>query len=640
MKKTPNQESIILLVFLGILSSFALFAWWQWYQKPLIKYEQYQRQQAAAIQQDAGKSSEENKKQANTMQADNKVDSNFNTSQDNLQSFINSINFNDSLLQRQDSINQTPAARVEFETAFVKGSINPKGLFLDDLTLKSYKQDLAGGNDGVSILSPFGFKNRGMIFYTLASDNPNITMPSLDTQWSLVKNVSLNGNALDLEFAWINPQGVKFIANIVTPDETNPYKFTVFYSVENNSGQDFNITTKGFVLKTFEDAELSQTNVASGFAGYADGKLQEHSFKDLKKTSQKTLCMQDVKNKDTGLKDSWLGLTEKYWFNGFFTSGKITCMNFEKITQDQSGKTFITSFVSEPAKIITGAESTAYSGEIFAGAKKIDTISSVAYKKYQLFDRIIDFGFLYILTKPLLLGLNLCNKITHNYGLSIILLTILLKFALYPLGKKSFKSISKIKKITPMIEELKKRHKDNRKALQADIASLYKTQGINPAAGCLPILLQIPFFIALYKVLFISIELRQAPFMFWITDLSTKDPLSIFNLFGLLPFNLPAFLQIGPLPILMGLSMYVQQRLTQQTQQAGSVIDMSFIKWLPLVFTIVFASLPSGLLIYWIVSNSFSILQQLYFDKIVYHKIADIEGVKKVQKTKTKIVIK
>jgi YidC/Oxa1 family membrane protein insertase len=140
--------------------------------------------------------------------------------------------------------------------------------------------------------------------------------------------------------------------------------------------------------------------------------------------------------------------------------------------------------------------------------------------------------------------------------------------------------------------------------------------------------------------LFISIELRQAPFAFWITDLSARDPLSLFNIFGLLPFNLPAFLQIGPLPILMGLSMYLQQRLTQQTQQAGSVIDMSFIKWLPLVFTIVFASLPAGLLIYWIVSNSFSIVQQLYFDKIVYHKIADIDGVKKVQKVRNKIVIK
>jgi YidC/Oxa1 family membrane protein insertase len=482
MKKTPNQESIILLVFLGILSSFALFAWWQWYQKPLIKYEQYQRQQAAAMQQDAGKSSNDNQKQTNTIQVDNKVDNNFNTSQDNMQSFIGSINFNDSLLDRQEAINQTPESRVEFETSFVKGSINPKGLLIDDLTLTSYKQDVADGKGGVAILSPIGFKNRGMIFYTLASDNQNITMPNLDTRWSLVKNVSLNEGALDLEFAWINPQGVKFIANIVTPDETNPYKFTVFYSIENNSGQNFNITTKGIILKTVEESELSQTNVATGFAGYADDKLQEHAFKDLKKTNQKTLCTADVKNKETGLKDSWLGLTEKYWFNGFFSSGKVTCINFEKANQDPSGKTFMASFVSEPAKIITGAESTAYSGELFAGAKKIDIISSVSYKKYQLFDRIIDFGFLYILTKPLLLALNLCNKITHNYGLSIILLTILLKFALYPLGKKSFKSISKIKKITPMIEELKKRHKDNRKALQSDIASLYKNTGYKPSS--------------------------------------------------------------------------------------------------------------------------------------------------------------
>jgi YidC/Oxa1 family membrane protein insertase len=195
--------------------------------------------------------------------------------------------------------------------------------------------------------------------------------------------------------------------------------------------------------------------------------------------------------------------------------------------------------------------------------------------------------------------------------------------------------MAKIKKIAPVIDEIKKRNKDDRRKIQTEIASIYKTQGINPASGCLPMLLQIPVFIALYKVLFVSIELRHADFAFWIHDLSAKDPLSIFNLFGLVPLDMPSFLVIGPLPILMGVSMFVQQKMNDQTQQANAMFDMSFIKWLPLVFIFVFSSLPSGLLIYWIVSNVFSILQQLYFDKVVYHGVEN-SGIKLIKNIRVK----
>jgi YidC/Oxa1 family membrane protein insertase len=625
MKKTNKIESILLIVFISLFCSIALFAWWKWYQQPLMKYQQYQASQQANNQVNSNEVQAIN----NTANDVNQVNNSLNISQEYNSSLKINIDFTNSTEDRKQTIESQKENRFFFNTAFVKGSVNTIGLVFDDLTLIKYNQDTKDKKN-VSILSPAKYYQRGLIYYTFFSDNQSIELPNLNTKWSLVKSDDKKAT-----FAWQNSQGIKFVVELGIPDDLNPYKFKVNHSIINNSSLDFNIWIKGQMLKTLNDEQINPSNVATGFIGYADGSLQENGYKDLKKINAKSFSTATLKNKKNGLEQSWFGLNDKYWFSGFFNPSSISVVNFEKELNDQSAKTFSVNFSTKLINATKNEEVSINKGELFLGAKDIELLSSSHYKQYKLFDRVIDFGLLYVLTKPLLLLLNFINNFVSNYGVSIILMTIVIKMLLYPLSKKSFNSMAKIKKIAPVIDEIKKRNKDDRRKTQAEIASIYKTQGINPASGCLPMLLQIPVFIALYKVLFVSIELRHADFAFWIHDLSAKDPLSIFNLFGLIPLDMPSFLVIGPLPILMGVSMFVQQRMNDQTQQANAMFDMSFVKWLPLVFIFVFSSLPSGLLIYWIVSNVFSILQQLYFDKVVYHGVEN-SGIKLIKNIRVK----
>ena len=331
--------------------------------------------------------------------------------------------------------------------------------------------------------------------------------------------------------------------------------------------------------------------------------LEEISYSDL----------EDDKNYEFRSDSGWLGITDKYWLTAMIPDYNLPFNG--NFSYQKSGKKNIYDggFITDEFEIITGEE-VKINHNLFAGAKVLSLLDAYGEDLgIDSFDKAVDFGWYYFLTKPFFFILSIFSDILKNYGLAILAMTLLVKLAMFPLAHKSFTAIGRMKKFQPQIMRIRKENKDNKVEMNRQIMELYKREGVNPAAGCLPMLIQIPVFFSLYKVLFVTIDMRHAPFYGWIKDLSAADPTSIFNLFGLLPFSVDGlFLQIGIWPILMGLTMVLQQKLSPTP---GDPIQAKMMKFLPYILIFVFATFPSGLLIYWTFSNLLSILQQYYITK-------------------------
>ena len=350
------------------------------------------------------------------------------------------------------------------------------------------------------------------------------------------------------------------------------------------------------------EAAASNAILHEGAISVVNGKLEEVTFDDI--ISDKKVVYEN--------NSSWIGFSDKYWLTALIPSfqNKARFSEFDSV----SGNRFQVDQMSAPINIKKSefAEATTL---FFAGAKELEVLDN-----YQddfgiaLFDRSVDFGILYFVTKPIFILLNYFHKFSGNFGIAILLLTVVIKIGLFPLAYKGFKGMNKLKDLQPMMAELKEKYSGDAIAFQQATLALYKREKVNPMAGCLPIILQMPIFFALYKVLYVTIEMRHAPFLGWIKDLSVPDPTSIFNLFGLLPWSVPSFLMIGVLPILMALTMFVQQRLNPEPTDP---MQAKIMKMLPLIFLFMFSSFPSGLILYWAWSNTLSILQQLFIKQIV-----------------------
>ena len=478
--------------------------------------------------------------------------------------------------------------RVAIKSDKIKGSINLKGGRLDDITLLDYKTSVKENADYVDLLNPKNTKEAYFVdFDILCSDKTDL--PKADSVWDVQGDHTLSTQT-PITIYWINENGIRF-ERTFTLDEN--YLITVVNKVVNNSDETVCIQQKAFIQRNKPKTE-GFFILHEGALGFLDNHLVERDYDKLT----------DNKKEDIASKGGWIGFTDKYWLVALVPNQQV---NSTFTFTGKEGAEFSAAAKIEQKSIQPG-EAVEQSINIFVGPKKLALLDGYeASLKVKNFDLAIDFGWFYFLTKPLFQFLDSVNSFVGNFGIAILIMTLLSKLLLFPLANKSYRSMGRMKTLTPKMDQLKKRYKDDPVKLQKEMMNLYKTEKVNPLSGCLPMLIQAPIFFCLYKVLFVSIEMRHAPFFGWIHDLSSQDPTTIFNLFGLIPFTPPSFLMIGIWPLLMGATMLWQQRLNPQPMDEAQAKMMML---MPIFFTYLLSSFPAGLVIYWTFSNILSIIQQ------------------------------
>ncbi len=501
-----------------------------------------------------------------------------------------------SIVDRGEAI--TSLNRVYFSNEAVLGSIALKGARIDDLQLKKYKQTIDPDSKDVELLSPSN--TRGAYFAELGwLNNDGDDVPNSNSIWQADKEKITTNETVNL--FWVNRNGVKFILTISLD---NDYLFNISQSVENNSNKPIVLQYYGLINKNLPEKSQSYTILHEGPIGYINNKLEESDFEKIK----------DDKNKIfTNTNIDWIGITDKYWLVSFIPQNNIDyTSNFSYGIKNAIDK-FQVDFLAK-SEIIAPNSVYSLNHKLFAGAKKLSLLEK--YEKefsIKLFDRAVDFGWLYIITKPLFYALDWFYKYTGNFGISILIVTIILKLSMFGFANKSYRSMKKMKALQPEMERLKNLYGDDKAKYNQEIMVLYKKQQVNPLSGCLPIIIQIPIFFAIYKVLYVTIEMRQAPFFGWIHDLSAPDPTNIFTLFGLLEWSPPSLMHLGLWPIFMAMTMFLQQRMSPPPSDPAQAQVMKF---MPFLFLFMFGNFPAGLLIYWTWSNLLSIMQQYYINKL------------------------
>ena len=478
----------------------------------------------------------------------------------------------------------------------LQGSISLLGARIDDLVLKKYRKTLDPESDQIRFLKKIDEREPFFIQFGWSSPNKN-KVPNGNTVWKGSKSSLDPNNPVTL--TWNNGEGLKF-SQIISID--NNYMIKVIQKVKNETNNSVNLYPYGLIRRSGEPKTTDFFVLHEGPLGVFDGSLKEHSYSDLKETGQKGMS---IKTEENG---GWIGITDKYWMAALIPD-QNTNSNFTFRYVNNSAS-YQTDFLGELSKIPANGEIEIVS-RVFSGAKKLNLLDKYEEDlKIKNFDLAIDFCWFYFLTKPFFYALSWANNILGNFGLAILAITVVVKIIFFPLANKSYKSMARMRVLTPQLQQLRERFGNDRQKMNMEMMALYKREKVNPAAGCLPILVQIPVFFALYKVLFVSIEMRQAPFFGWIKDLSALDPTSIFNLFGLLPYStdfLPDFLNLGIWPLLMGATMVLQQRLNPKPPDP---VQAQIFAWMPVVFTFLLATFPAGLVIYWTWNNLLSIAQQ------------------------------
>ncbi|MGB0681728.1 MAG: membrane protein insertase YidC [Magnetovibrionaceae bacterium] len=483
--------------------------------------------------------------------------------------------------------------RVKINTDRLHGSFSLKGMRIDDLTLADYQETLDPSSPEIVLLQPQSPTSGYFAeFGWVGGAGQSISLPGAETQWTADRSVLTPDSPVTL--TWDNGEGLTFNKTIAIDDR---YMFTITQSVTNTGSETVTVFPYGLVSRT-GTPEVSQFFILhEGPLGVFDGTLTEVDYSDLVDDGPQT------QTSDTG----WIGITDKYWLAALIpTQGQSVTNRFTHRTVGNVDR-YQTDFLGLAQELAPGATVTA-ENLFFAGAKEINILDAYeAEKGIANFDLAIDFGWFYFLTKPIFYALIWINDIVGNYGIAILLLTVAIKAVFFPLANKSYRAMSKMRALQPKMEQMRERFGDDKMRLNQEMMKLYKTEKVNPASGCLPILVQIPVFFALYKVLFVTIEMRHAPFFGWIQDLSAPDPTSIFNLFGLIAWTPPDFLMIGVWPLIMGLSMFLQQKLNPQPTDP---IQARIFLFLPFIFTFLLAQFPAGLVIYWAWNNVLSITQQ------------------------------
>jgi len=494
-------------------------------------------------------------------------------------------NENFSKLSRADALKEND--RIQFENGSVVGSISLKSAAIDDLTFKEYNIEL-NRNEKITLLSPRNVEDGYLIESGFVSTNKNIDIPDASTVWEVSGNNKLTNNN-PVKLTWSNTQGITFEKHISLDDQ---FLFTVKEKIINSSDKSYNFYSYGQIIRN-ELPEISGFYILhEGFLSVLDDELIEEDYDDI----------QDKKFTQIA-QDGFVAISDKFWVTSVIPpKGKEF-----KTTFDYKNK-FRANYISTKGIEVKANSSIEEKIQIIVAAKRVNVIDGYAENlNINKFDLAIDWGFMYFITKPLFFVLDYFFKLLGNYGLAIIAVTICIRLAFFPLANFSFKSMGKMKLLAPEMARLKELHKDDKMKLQQAMMALYKKEKVNPMSGCLPILVQIPVFFALYKVLFVTIEMRHMPFYGWIHDLSDRDPTSLFNVFGLLPWDPPSFLLIGAWPIIMGITMWIQQKLNPTPPDP---IQAKIFMFFPVFLTVILAPFPAGLVIYWSFNNIFTMIQQ------------------------------
>ena len=477
--------------------------------------------------------------------------------------------------------------RIFFENENISGSISLTGGIIDDVILKNYTKEL-NSEERVVLLNPNNSDDGYYIETGWASTSSDIELPGNKTQWSVKGNTTLTPNA-PVTLEWENDDGIKFL-KIINLDEK--FLFRVTQQIQNNGNNSYNFYPYAQIVRNKKPPTLGFYILHEGFIGVFDQELKEEDYTDIEE------------KKYTGnFSSGWLGITDKYWITAIVPE-KNKNFKSEFIYDKNYRANFI---LTEPIRS-TPNQSVSNEVRIFTAAKEVTAIDGYAENQnIEKFDLTIDWGWFYFFTKPLFFVADYFFKLTGNFGLAIILITACIRLLFFPLANYSFRSMAKMKVLQPEMVRLKELHKEDKVKLQQEMMALYKREKVNPISGCLPVLIQIPFFFAIYKMLFVTIEMRQQPFFGWIQDLSARDPTSVFNLFGLIPWDPPSFLLIGAWPIMMGATMYIQQKLNPTPPDP---IQAKIFMFFPLFLTIILAPFPSGLVLYWTINNVLTMAQQ------------------------------
>jgi YidC/Oxa1 family membrane protein insertase len=500
---------------------------------------------------------------------------------------------------RQVALNSS--ARVPIETAELEGSVNLVGAQLDDLKLKSYRETANPQSPIITFLSPSGtanayFAEQGIV----GPAGQTAKLPDSKTPWTAAEGAKLSKDA-PLVLTWDNGEGLIFRREISI---SNDYVFTVRQIVDNRTQGPVSIIPYGRIQRQDTPKIEGYFSFFEGLLGVQNGKLQEVTYADVAEDGGK------VVNESKG---GWLGFTDKYWGTALIPDQSRDITSTYQYFKLGNRDAYQTDYLAKEPLTIAPGSTGVLEDHLFAGAKIVQTIDEVGARRgIDNFSFMIDWGWFWFLTQPMFYLMEFCKGLLGNFGLAILMVTVIVKLAVFPLANKSYASMSKMKKLQPEMERIKKEAGDDRMKMQQAMMELYKKEKVSPMSGCLPILVQIPIFFAIYKVILTTIELRHAPFYGWIKDLSAPDPTSLFNLFGLIPWDPPSILMLGVWPILMGITMWVQMRLNPAP---ADPIQASMFNWMPLIFTFMLASMPAGLVIYWTWSNLLSIVQQAYIMK-------------------------
>ena len=491
----------------------------------------------------------------------------------------------DKKITRQDAIKQSD--RINISNGKIFGTISLNGALIDDVTLKNYKETLNEDSKQVVILNPKKSEN-GYFLETGWATSENIKVPNHNSKWRVIGNDTLAPKQ-PVTIQWNNNEGLIFKKKLTIDDK---YLIIVEDSVQNLSQKNINLFHYSQITRNKKPDVQNFYILHEGLIGVVGEELKELSYEDI------------IEKKEAYKNNSgWFGITDKYWLSAIIPQkGK----NFNaEFTYD---KQFKANYIITDPTIINSNETKKNVATLFIGAKEVSVVDGYAEQSgINKFDLAIDWGWFFYFTKPIFFVIDYLHKISGNFGIAIILLTAAVRLIFFPLANYSFVSMAKMKALQPEMQRLKDLYKDDKQKIQMEMMNLYKREKVNPVSGCLPVLIQLPFFFAIYKVLFVTLEMRHAPFFGWIQDLSAPDPTTIFNLFGLIPWDPPSFLIIGIWPILMGLTMWIQQKLNPAPPDP---IQAKIFMFFPFFLTILLASFPSGLVVYWTINNVLTMAQQ------------------------------
>jgi YidC/Oxa1 family membrane protein insertase len=493
--------------------------------------------------------------------------------------------------------------RIPISADRVSGTVSLRGGVLDDLVLRDYHEEVSPNSPLVRILEPQSDPEPNYIQYGWTSDTPGVKLPDETTLWTASGKELTRTNPLTL--TWDNGAGLVFSIKLTVDDF---YMFTITQSVKNSTDAPVALHPYERVRRDYQPVIAGYYILHEGPLGVLDGKLNDPTYATVKTDAAKANGVAQTLQTTGG----WIGITDKYWLTAVIPDQSMAQTATYRHGRSATGPDrYQTDFSSvAPVMVAPGADASS-TFSAFAGAKEVHLLSHYEQAEHiPLFSYAVDFGWFWFLTKPIFYALDWLNGVLGNFGLAILVFTVFAKLLFFPLANKSYRSMSKMKLLAPKMTALRERLKDDPAKLQSEMMQLYKAEKVNPASGCLPMVVQIPVFFSLYKVIFVTIEMRHAPFFGWIHDLSALDPTNVFNLFGLIPFDpthYAEFLHLSAWTLIMGATMYVQQQLNPPPPDP---MQAKLFKFMPLIFMFMMGRFPAGLLIYWSWNNTLTVCQQ------------------------------